>query len=186
MTVFSIDREPMLSFMLEQGHLFLSVQVYDDDDRRVLWIDRNELRYSLTPWDITFVGRTLTIREGPRQFLLEIAFQPPNRVDILRGRFKHNGLELLVVPDGIGYANCRNIVYGSYFYDFDVGINVGDPIESGVCAVQWSAANRGIVNRAETDAWLRSAVCDMKKSGGGETNDVGAILPKRDTMGERE
>jgi hypothetical protein len=101
----AIDAIPILAFTFEQSHLFLTLQIYDDDGERALWIERKELRYSTDSWDIKLEGRTLTLREEFRKVLCEIKFNPPDSVEISRGRFALNGLELLVQPDCICYAN---------------------------------------------------------------------------------
>jgi trigger factor len=150
----AIDRIPLLAFTFERGHLFLTLQVFDDQSQRVLWIDRNELRYCPVVWDIRLEGRNLTIREGNRKYLLDIVFDPPNRLEVRRGRFSLNGLELLVHPDRLCYANARNTFSGCGFHNFDVAIMVGEPIETGA-AFHWPAMNRGHPNREAAEQWMR-------------------------------
>jgi hypothetical protein len=76
MVPLSIDGVAVLAFTLQDGHLLLNLLAYDEHNRLVLVIKNNELVYSISPWDIQLVGRNLTIREAPRQFLLDIVFRP--------------------------------------------------------------------------------------------------------------
>ena len=126
----AIDRIPLLAFTFEQGHLFLTLQVFDEQAQRVLWVERNELRYCPTPWDIRLRAQCRG-REGQGKFLIDIEFSPPNRVEVRRGRFSLNGLELLVHPDCLCYANNGQILSRVEFHGFDVAIMVGEPIAFG-------------------------------------------------------
>lgn len=142
----TIDRNPMLAFSFEQGHLFLTMQVYDDNGQRVLWIEKNELRYSTTPWDIHLEGKTLTVREGKGHFLTEIVFKPPSAVQVRRGRFTYNGLEVLVRPNCLCYVNNCGILSEIGTVDFDVAISVGERI-GGKPQLHFPEVNRGQVDR---------------------------------------
>ena len=126
LTAVAIDRTPLLKCAREQNGLFLTLQVFDDERRRVIWIDESELLYSTYPWDIEFVGRVLTVRHAPRDLLLEVEFMAPNRVDVRRGVFSHNGLELLVQPDLCCYFNSCNVFWGLTVEGCNVAIAIGD------------------------------------------------------------
>jgi trigger factor len=151
----AIDRVPLLAFTFEQDHLFLTLQVFDEQGQRVLWVERNELRYCPIPWDIRLEGRTLTVREGRAKFLLEVLFSPPDRVEVRRGRFSLNGLELLIHPDQVCYANGRNTVSRFGTRGFDVAVMVGEPLETGARALHWPAVNRGQPNREAAQQWMQ-------------------------------
>jgi hypothetical protein len=151
----AIDRTPLLAFTFEQGHLFLTLQVFDEQAQRVLWVERNELRYCPIPWDIRLEGRTLSVREGQGQFLIEIVFAPPDRVEVRRGRFSLNGLELLVYPDRLCYANNLQFFSRVGARGFDVAIMLGEPIETGSRMIHLPAVNRGHANREAAEQWMR-------------------------------
>jgi trigger factor len=151
----AIDRVPLLAFAFEQGHLFLTVQVFDEQDQRVFWVERNELRYCPSPWDICLVGRTLTIREGQGRYLLDIEFSPPNRVAVRRGRFSLNGLEVLVSPNRLYFANQYNVFSNIGVADCDAAFMVGEPIE-GARGYHLPAVNRGNPDRDAIRNWMRT------------------------------
>ncbi len=153
----AIDRFPMLSFAFSQGHLFLTLQIFDDQSERVLSIERNEMIYCPTPWDIRFEGRRLCIREGQGRYLVDIEFWPPDRVELRRGRFSLNGLEVLIYPDLLLYANNRNVLSSVLTRNADVAVMIGEPIESGGRAIHMPAVNRGRPDREAVEKWMREA-----------------------------
>ena len=155
LTAIAIDRVPMLAFTFEQGHLFLTLRVFDDRGARVVWIERNELMYAVSPWDIRLEGCTLTVREGQGQFLMEIVFTPPSRVDVRRGCFSFNGLEVLVYPDLLCYVNLCQIFSRIETRGFDVAIMIGEQIENGTKALNLPAANRGNPDREAAEQQIK-------------------------------
>ena len=152
----AIDRTPLLAFTFDQGHLFLTLQVFDDDARKVLWIEQNELRYCITPWDIHLEGRNLVVRERKSNFLVDVVFNPPNRVEIQKGRFSFNGLELLVRPSQLCYANNFQSFSGVSIIGFDAALVVGEPFKAGMtCAIHLPPVNRGQPNREAAAQWMQ-------------------------------
>ncbi len=95
----SIDGTPILAFILSEGHLLLTLNLFDKYNNLVLRIHNNQLFYSISPWDIQLVGRNLIIREASREILVDILFELPNRIIINRGRFLLNGVEILITPE---------------------------------------------------------------------------------------
>jgi trigger factor len=149
----AIDDEPLLGFTFEDGRLFLTARDYDDDNRLIFRIEKNELLYSVEPWDIRFEGRNLTIREGHGQFLIDLLFETPCQVVVRRGRFQKNGLAVLVSPDQLCYANTRATLRGA-----DVVASTGVAINSPNCprpaGISFPAINRGAVNREAVERWM--------------------------------
>jgi hypothetical protein len=86
----------MLGFISEIGNLLLNLTLFDSSNKVVLRIVNNHLFYSISPWDIQFVGRTLTIREKLRKLLIKITFDPPDTVIIEEGRILHKNIEVLI------------------------------------------------------------------------------------------
>ncbi len=82
-----IDGIAIIGFVLEENHLLLNLVIFDEFNQLILHIGNNQMYYSVGVWDIQFVGKILTIREEQRKILVEIKFQPPNKVVIERGRF---------------------------------------------------------------------------------------------------
>lgn len=146
MTAVAIDGISLLAFTFDQGYLFITLQVFDEQSQRVLWIEQNELRYCPTPWDIRLEGCTLTVREGHGKVLTEIVFSPPNRLEVCKGRFSLNGLELLVEPDMLCYVNNGNIMSQSSAC-CDVAIMVGEKIKDLDAGFFFPEVNRGHADR---------------------------------------
>jgi trigger factor len=120
-----IDGCPMLAFTFDRGHLFLTLRVYNDAGHLVLDIEENTLIYSIAPWDIRLEGMTLTIREESTKFLTEIVFEPSRRVSVNRGLLQKDGLEFIVAPDMLCYANTQGIIARLQFEGFDVAVSAG-------------------------------------------------------------
>lgn len=121
----SVDGTPLLAFILGDGHLLLSLNVFDEYNHLVLQIKNNQLLQSATPWDIQLVGHNLVVREAERKILVDIAFEPPNRIVINRGRFLRNGVEILVRPDKIVIANNGATFSGNHTRNWPAGIVIG-------------------------------------------------------------
>lgn len=65
------------------------------------------------------------MREAERKILVDIAFEPPNRIVINRGRFLRNGVEILVRPDKIVIANNGATFSGNHTRNWPAGIVIG-------------------------------------------------------------
>ncbi len=125
MVPISIDGVALVGFILGDGHLLLNLAVFDEFNARLLHIKNNQLLYSTVPWDIQLVGTVLTIREAKRRILLEVQFDPPNRVSINRGRFLYNGVEILVRPDNILVTNSATYISGCRAHNCTGGLIIG-------------------------------------------------------------
>ena len=94
-----IDREPLMVIRIMDEHVLLSLALRDEANNVVCRVIDNELVYSTTPWDISFVGSTLTLRSARSQIRAELKFEPPERLTINRCRLLLNGVEVLVQPE---------------------------------------------------------------------------------------
>lgn len=121
----SVDGIPLIGFVIADGHLLLNLVIFDEFNRPVLHIKNNQLFYSVSPWDIQLVGKKLSIREASRKILIEIIFQPPNRVIISRGRFLINGVEILVRPTNILITNNSTLLSGCHAHNCHGGLIIG-------------------------------------------------------------
>lgn len=110
MTPISIDNLPIISVVMMDNHLLLNVIIFNKYNKVVFEIRENQLFYSTEPWDIQFVGTTLTIRESLGEILIEFKFTPPNRIEISRGRLLLNGVEVIIKPKQL-LINDRKIEY---------------------------------------------------------------------------
>ncbi|MCY1352671.1 hypothetical protein D9M68_474040 [compost metagenome] len=93
-----IDAVTLLGFTYTEGQLLLTLKLYDEAGAQILTIEESELTYSTGIWDIEFVGKTLTIRQGKANIWLEIEFRAPDTVRITRAKIAFNGICLLVMP----------------------------------------------------------------------------------------
>lgn len=100
-----IDDTPVVGFIMSDGHLLLTLNLFDYNNNFVLRIVNNQLIYSVSPWDIEFVGRNLIIREAMRNIFIDITFEAPNRIIINRGRFILNGVEVEIKPEFVNVTN---------------------------------------------------------------------------------
>jgi trigger factor len=120
-----VDGIPLIGFVLEDGHLLLNLNLFDRFNNVVLKIINNHLFYSISPWDIQLVRKTLIIREKARQFLIRITFKPPNKVVINKGRFLCNGVEILVDDDHILVTNNKMLLRGCAAVNCHGGLIIG-------------------------------------------------------------
>ncbi|WP_339463363.1 hypothetical protein [Pseudomonas sp. EA_105y_Pfl2_R69] len=125
MAPISVDGTPLIGLILADGHFLLNLVVFDEFNRPILHIKNNQLFYSTEPWDIQLVGTTLTVREAHRKILIEIDFQPPNKIVINRGRFLHNGVEILVRPTNILITNNAMVLKNCHAHNCSGGIIIG-------------------------------------------------------------
>lgn len=125
MVPISVDGTPLVGFIMGDGHLLLNLIIFDEFNCPVLHIKNNQLYYSVSPWDIQLIGKTLLIREAQRKILIEIEFQPPNKVVINRGRFLRNGVEILVRPTNILITNNLTLISDCHAHNCYGGLIIG-------------------------------------------------------------
>lgn len=102
-----IDALAPIVFAFEQGHMLLSVVLFDEYNQVVLQVEDNQLVYAVHQWDVQLVGRNLILRHGEGDILIDLLFEPPGGIKFQRGRLLYNGVEFLVHPD---YLWCSNEV----------------------------------------------------------------------------
>lgn len=100
-----VDGLAIVGFRVEDGKLLLRFIAFNEFNIPILEIIDNELIYRTEQWDIEWVGQKLTVREGHGKILLQIIFEPPHKIQIVKGRILFNGIELLI---GIDYMFCTN------------------------------------------------------------------------------
>jgi len=142
-----VDGVSLIGFMLGDEHLFLNLSVFDENNRLVILVNENELIFSIDPWDIQLVGKTLTVREAHKEILIELEFHPPGRVVVKRGRFLLNGVEILVRPKNILITNNATVLHGASMKDITGGLVVGEPRPVGVTAFFFDGVNRYLGDR---------------------------------------
>jgi hypothetical protein len=101
---------PLIGVSVADGHFLLDVLLLEDDQTPLLKIVKNELVITTGQWDVEFIGRTLSLRNAPRQITLEIELTPPSRLAIKRGFFYARGSAIRVDPSSITLINSANDV----------------------------------------------------------------------------
>lgn len=142
LNVLSVDKESILGVKLSDEYLLLNLILYDECNFPYLIIVDNELIYNINPWDIELKGRRLIIRERKRNFLIEIEFNPPNKVKFSKGKFLCNGVEIKLDDDKITLLGKMSI-YGNQCENVDNGIVLGCPPPlNGSCLFQYNHIRR--------------------------------------------
>ncbi len=91
-----IDRTPLMSFVLDDGGLFLRLLLVDDCNHGLAMIADNELVQTTRGWDYENVANRLVVRSQRGQVALEIEFEPPAIVRVTRGTLRLNGVEVQI------------------------------------------------------------------------------------------
>lgn len=98
-TFLRIGSYPIIWFNIEDGNLLLNAAIYQNNVP-ILLITDNELIYTTEMWDVEFVGRVLTIREGNRKIVLKITFDVnQNKVVFNHGNLSILGREIVIRED---------------------------------------------------------------------------------------
>ena len=101
----AIDDDALIGFKFDNSHCLLNITLFDENDNPMLKIVENELTYSVNTWDIEFVGHSLIIREAQREILIDLLFEPPNKIKVQRGYFFHGGIKVEVKQDFMEILN---------------------------------------------------------------------------------
>jgi hypothetical protein len=152
-----IDELAIIAFRMENGNLFLSLNVFDECNMLVLAIESNQLVYSTSQWDVEFVGKNLILREATRKILIDIVFDVPNKIQIARARLLRNGVELNVSPGRVVVVNNAITLQGPTVRNCPIGILIG-PTDGPVgAAIRIEGVNRYCYNSAVAAEWLKQA-----------------------------
>jgi trigger factor len=145
----------MLGFVLADGHLLFNLNLFDEYNHPILRIVNNWLAYSTSPWDIQLVGKRLIVRVAHRQILVDVQFEPPNKVRIERARLLRNGAEVLVFPESVLVAGKFTQFVGCGWENITVGISVGSRIEGALTAIDIPEVSRYQGDRTEAIRWAQ-------------------------------
>jgi len=135
-----IDGIPIIRARTEGSQLLIDLSVRSTEDTEVLSIRENELVYSTDSWDVEFVGRTLTVRAGAGDVRLEIRFEPPAKISIVRGFLFGKSTALRIKPNEMTVVNDLNKIQQSRIEG--VRAKVGLAINGSLPGVEpvWNAA----------------------------------------------
>jgi hypothetical protein len=152
-----IDDDTILGFRRENGTILTTFIYYDENDRTVLEITDNELRFSTDLWDVEFVGRRLKIRRQSGDVISEIFFEPPSRITVERAKINHNGIGLLVVGTSLLVLNGAVGFLNLEVSDYPVGLGLGNISTQCGLAIQVGDEKRHqYISRSEVRRWLRA------------------------------
>ncbi|MHB1527689.1 MAG: HNH endonuclease [Candidatus Dormibacteria bacterium] len=121
-----VDDTPLVLFRAQQGHLLLTVQLFDQRNQLLVQIIDNQLVFSTASWDVELTGRQLTVRGGPGDVFVSMTFEVPARVVIDRARLWRNGIEVEVSPERLFLTRDRNTISRLTASNCAVGIAIGD------------------------------------------------------------
>lgn len=76
------------------GPFRISARIYDRFSRPILEIIENEWRTPVWNWDVSVIGRRITIRSHIRDIDLVLRTDPPNLLTVERLRMNHRGLSV--------------------------------------------------------------------------------------------
>lgn len=152
-----VDGVAIVGFRIENNRLLLQFIAFDERNVPIIQIVDNELVYSTSSWDVEWVRQKLTIREGHRKILLQLIFEPPNVIKIVKGRILLNGLELLIGNDYIFCSNNSGFLSSISTKNCPVGLAVGDPKPNCGAGFVISGIPRYGFDRKEARKFLRKS-----------------------------
>ena len=120
-----IDGFPIIMFELIDGMLFFSIRLNNRANNLVLEIVRNELSYSVSPWDISLIGNTLTIRERLNDVFIRMRINLPNEIVIDSAHIYFNGIELNIKPKRIMVTGDDSNFQKNIVEEAPFGISIG-------------------------------------------------------------
>jgi trigger factor len=156
-----IDGLPLLAFYIQDNHLLLNLNIFDEFNQLVLQIVNNQLIQSRSPWDIQLVGKNLIIREAERKILIDIKFDTPNKITLNRGRFLFNGVEILINKEYSVITNNNTMLSGNTFENCPCGIIIGKKISLGA-GIYIENLARYPKDRTETMKWIKECFKDRE------------------------
>lgn len=130
MEILIIDGIPVLWFNFIDGSWLLNLTLYNNKNAAILEIRDNELVYSAEPWDISFIGTTLTVRSGRGAIILKLEVSPNEKsIYVHRASFRYNGYEIQATEKILGmpgtYSGLSSCHYeGTYRF---ISCGNGDP-----------------------------------------------------------
>ena len=120
-----VDGIPLIGLRVEDGRLLFAMEVYNEFNEKILAIYDNQMIYSVGIWDVTLVGKVLTIREGQRDVILQLEFRPPSEIAINKAKLRCNGVTIEVEKDHFVINGNRTGERAGNALSSLVGISVG-------------------------------------------------------------
>jgi hypothetical protein len=95
------DEEVIAFNLTDEGQLLLTVNLRDRSGNLALSIIDNEMVYSIDPWDVEYVGRTLTVRQALGDIMFELFFEPPSSISLTRATLVNEDVTVKISPSVI-------------------------------------------------------------------------------------
>jgi len=108
----------------------INAVLMDKNGEKAIEIAENNYTLCSNTWDIEYVGKTLTFRNGPRMIFASITFDVGNKVILLRGNIElSNGVRIKITDTGI-FADQQLLASGNKISQSGAGLTITDqPIE---------------------------------------------------------
>jgi hypothetical protein len=120
----------IVGFTFDQGHLLLTLNLYDRQQNLLASIHENELITTAAAWDVQLVGPRLTVHKGDEEIGMSVLFEPPTRVTIEQGRFFWRTFGFDVSANGVETTPFRHSISGITMHTMH-GIIIGKPLPIG-------------------------------------------------------
>jgi trigger factor len=150
-----VDGLAIVGFRVEDGKLLLQFIAFDEFNVPVLQIVDSELIYRAEQWDIEWIGQKLTFRQAQRKILLQLVFEPPHTIRMVKGRILFNGIELLIGADFLFCSNNSSFFSGISTTNCPVGLAIGDPVPNAGAGMVFSGIPRYGFDRKAARKFLR-------------------------------
>lgn len=151
-----IDGHSLVDFELVDGNLMLNIDLRDAAGEPVLTVHRNELVHSTHLWDYRYTGKRLSINEAERRIYLTISFEPEtHRVVLENGLVSHNGVDVLIDPNGLCILNNCTLLSGSNVVGTGTAIYIGDAEENQGGSAFHIEISRNAYDQKSAIAWAR-------------------------------
>ncbi|HEC2576556.1 TPA: hypothetical protein R2K49_004513 [Raoultella ornithinolytica] len=134
-TPIMIDGIPIITFVIEDGHILLNITLFDKKNNVCFAILNNQLIYNTFLWDIQLIGTKITIREKLGSIFFEINFMPPNRIEITRGKILCNGINMEISNKSV-IINQHTVYSNNIYRDCHIGLGIGSRSHNrGPCSI---------------------------------------------------
>ncbi|MGW3102786.1 HNH endonuclease [Streptomyces sp. NPDC001100] len=140
---FLINDEEFISFTFDGDQILLNGLIRDKNGQVALAIRENEVEFSVDSWDIEFFGKapgkTLKIRNAPRDIQFIATFYPPSKIHVTRLKMMYDEVKVYVDDAGFhvrGPGARRRDVINSTASGIQYGIVLDSPSFPGGCAAR--------------------------------------------------
>lgn len=106
--LFLVYNFPLFECFIKDNFLNISLILFDKQGNLILQIVENELTVKPDNYDVYFKSNRLIVNERKKKILMEIEFNPPNKIIIRKGLFYYKNIEIKISKLGIRITNLIN------------------------------------------------------------------------------